>query len=91
MASTVQSSARKKRGKGAARVLTPIKAIRAKCIDCSGDSAAEVRACELDDCPLHPYRMGRNPNCKGRELTEEQKAACAERLASARRAKQAGQ
>lgn len=91
MASTVHASARKKRGTGAARTLTPIKAIRAKCIDCSGDSAAEVRACDLEDCPLHPYRMGRNPNCKGRELTEEQKAVCAERLAKARKAKQAGQ
>lgn len=39
--------------------LTPIKAIRAKCLDCSGDNRAEVKKCELDDCPLYHYRMGR--------------------------------
>jgi hypothetical protein len=39
--------------------LTPIKAIRAKCIDCSGHVLKEVRNCCFDDCPLHPVRMGR--------------------------------
>jgi len=39
--------------------LTPVKAIRAYCIDCSGGNRAEVKRCELDDCPLFPYRMGR--------------------------------
>jgi hypothetical protein len=38
---------------------TPIKAIRAYCIECSGDSLKEVRECPIVDCPLHPYRMGR--------------------------------
>ena len=41
--------------------LTPIKAIRAKCIDCSGGSAKEVRECHIRDCELWPYRMGRRP------------------------------
>lgn len=61
-----------------------LRAIRAKCIDCSGESVAEVRACALADCPLHPYRMGRNPNRKGREMTDAERAACVERLAKAR-------
>ena len=43
---------------------TPVQAIRKKCIDCSGGSLQEVRECELIDCPLHPFRMGRNPNRK---------------------------
>lgn len=77
-------SARKADGKGTARAMTPIRAIRAKCIDCSGDNVAEVRACALADCPLHPYRMGRNPNRKGREMTDAERAACVERLAKAR-------
>ena len=42
--------------------LTPIKAIRAKCLDCCCDSVSEVRLCELTNCTLHPYRMGKNPN-----------------------------
>lgn len=46
--------------------LTPVKAIRKKCLDCSGDSHKEVRECIISDCPLHPFRMGKNPNCKPR-------------------------
>lgn len=42
-------------------VLTPIKAIRAKCMDCSGDSFKFVKECHIRDCALWPYRMGRRP------------------------------
>ena len=45
--------------------LTPMKAIRAKCIDCCGGQLIEVRRCELSSCDLWPYRMGRNPARKG--------------------------
>lgn len=41
--------------------LTPLKAIRAKCIDCSGGVPKEVRECPIKDCPIYPYRMGRRP------------------------------
>lgn len=37
---------------------SPIKAIRAKCIDCSGGSQAEARKCVSVKCPLWPMRMG---------------------------------
>lgn len=40
---------------------SPIKAIRAKCVDCSGGNAAEVRKCPAYGCPLWPFRMGSNP------------------------------
>lgn len=39
---------------------TPIRAIRAKCIECAGSPRAATR-CEKDNCPLYPYRTGRNP------------------------------
>ena len=42
--------------------LSPLKAIRAKCLDCSAGQRAEVRLCPVTDCPLYPLRMGRNPN-----------------------------
>ncbi len=42
-------------------ILTPIKAIRAKCIDCSCGSLREVRECHMKDCTLWPYRMGKRP------------------------------
>jgi hypothetical protein len=53
------------------------KAIRRRCIDCSGGSLAEVRACKCDDRPLHPFRMGKNPNIR---VSREHKAALLARL-----------
>lgn len=44
------------------RLPTPLKAIRLKCIDCCGGSKREVRLCTAYCCPLHPFRMGTNPN-----------------------------
>lgn len=41
--------------------LTPIKAIRAKCLDCCCGQNMEVRLCTAENCPLHPYRMGKRP------------------------------
>ena len=46
-------------------MLSPLKAIRAKCLDCMADQPAEVRLCPCENCPLYPYRMGHNPNRKG--------------------------
>lgn len=39
----------------------PLRAIRLKCIDCSGGQEKEVRECRIVTCALHPYRMGRYP------------------------------
>jgi hypothetical protein len=41
--------------------LTPMKAIRQKCMECSNWQYSEVRDCHIEDCALWPYRMGRNP------------------------------
>lgn len=43
------------------KLLTPIKAIRAKCLDCSNNQYSEVRNCGVGSCPLYPYRMGKRP------------------------------
>ena len=59
-------------------------AIRAKCIDCCGGSPAEVRRCSCIDCALWAFRMGTDPWRDKREMTEEQRAAAAERLSRAR-------
>lgn len=40
---------------------TPIKAIRAKCLDCCNNQINEVRICNIENCPLHEYRMGKRP------------------------------
>ena len=49
--------------------LSPLKAIRAWCLECSCGVRAEVRNCTMLDCPLYPFRMGKNPNRKRK--TEE--------------------
>lgn len=49
--------------------ITPMRAIRAKCLECCAGQTTEVRLCTLKNCPLHPYRMGHRP--KGEECTTE--------------------
>jgi hypothetical protein len=44
--------------------MTPLKAIREKCKECSCGSLAEVRLCKLTDCALYPYRFGKKPRKK---------------------------
>lgn len=41
--------------------ITPLKAIRAKCLDCCAGQVAEIRRCTVENCPLFPYRMGKRP------------------------------
>lgn len=41
--------------------VSPLRALRLKCLDCCNDSAQEVRLCTAVDCPSWPFRMGRNP------------------------------
>ena len=43
------------------KLLTPMKAIRAKCVNCCCGDYREVRECKIDTCPLHPYRHGHRP------------------------------
>ena len=66
---------------------SPLKIIRLKCLDCCCGQSEEVKHCTCEDCPLWPYRFGKNPFRKKREMTEEQKDALRERMAKAREAK----
>ena len=43
------------------KVLRPLKAIRAKCLDCMCWQPMEVRLCPSPDCTLYPYRFGKRP------------------------------
>lgn len=60
--------------------ISPMKAIRLKCLDCSCGSSNEVKLCPATGCPLYPFREGVNPNRKPKMYTEEQKAALISRL-----------
>lgn len=66
-----------------ANLQSPLKAIRAKCLDCCY-SAAEVKLCVAENCPLYPFRFGKNPFRTKREMTDEQREAAKARLAEAR-------
>ena len=41
-----------------------MKAIREKCLDCSGGSTKEIRFCAVKECPLRKYRLGKDPDSK---------------------------
>lgn len=45
--------------------MTPMKAIRAKCLDCCCGQVNEVRHCPVNACTLYPFRFGKNPNRAG--------------------------
>jgi len=40
--------------------MTPLRAIRAKCLWCSNDQPREVTLCPVRECPLWTLRAGRN-------------------------------
>ena len=68
--------------------MTPIKSIRLFCLECCGGSSKEVKLCPSTTCPLHPFRLGKNPNVKPREITEEQRQAIAKRLSEGKKRKE---
>ena len=47
--------------------LTPMSAIRAKCMECSNFNFAEITRCHITDCALWIYRFGKKPDQKGRK------------------------
>lgn len=62
----------------------PLKAIRKKCLDCVCFQPNEVLLCPSEECPLHPFRFGKNPYKKKREYTDEQKEKMRKTLEQAR-------
>lgn len=52
--------------------VTPMKAIRLKCLECTCGQFIEVRECLIKDCPLYPYRMGHRP----KEESKDENVLC---------------
>ena len=50
--------------------LTPMRAIRKKCLECCCGQMKEVRECTMKNCALYPYRNGHRP--KGEEDVKEE-------------------
>lgn len=67
--------------------MSPLKAIRQKCLDCCCYQPSEVAKCTMTKCALHPFRMGKNPFRQKRILSAGQKAALLAGLAKARESK----
>jgi hypothetical protein len=66
--------------------MSPMQAIRAKCLDCCAGSADEARKCVAMTCPSWPFRTGKNP---WREVSEARREH-GRRLAAQRARKSAG-
>lgn len=64
-------------------ITSPLKAIRAFCIDCQGETVREIKNCTAFKCPLYAFRMGKNPYRK-RELNPEHLAKLQEARKKAR-------
>ena len=64
--------------------ISPLKAIRLKCLECCCGSSNEVKLCPCTNCSLYPFRDGHNPFTAKREYTAEQKEAIKSRLANSR-------
>ena len=41
--------------------ISPLRAIRARCLDCCAGQVSEIRLCEAVKCPAWPFRAGRHP------------------------------
>ena len=63
---------------------SPVKAIREYCLGCCLGQVNEVKLCPDEECPLHPFRFGRNPYIK---KTAAQLEAARKALEMARMAK----
>jgi hypothetical protein len=65
-------------------ITSPLKAIRANCVDCMGGQARLVSSCELAGCPLWNYRMGKNP-FRTRKVSEEERERLRTRMKELRK------
>ena len=64
--------------------LSPIKAIRAHCLECMGWNYDEVRNCTDPICPLYPFREGKNLREK-KGFSDEERILVGERFKRTRR------
>ena len=63
-----------------------LRAIKLKCLDCSTYNINEIKECPVKECPLYPFRLGKNPFRK-RELSEEERNKLSERMKNLKRNK----
>lgn len=71
-------------------VKTPLKAIRAKCLDCSNGQIVEVRECVIPNCPLWPYRMGMRPKTAEKAAEKRKARNCTTKAAESEKREKGG-
>ena len=54
-----------------------LRIIHGKCMDCTCDEIKRVKQCPITDCPLWPFRMGKDPYKTKRTATQAQLDALA--------------
>lgn len=54
---------------------TPLKSVRAYCVECSGGNAREVKHCPVEKCALHPIKSGKNSG-KVKSVVKSIRARC---------------
>ena len=52
---------------------TPLQAIKQHCFECSGNSYKERESCDIKDCSLHPFRLGKRPKRLERKIKKPSK------------------
>ena len=62
-----------------------LRAIKLKCLDCSTYNINEIKECPVNKCPLYPFRLGKNPFRKKKELSEEERTKLSERMKNIKR------
>ena len=62
------------------KITSVLKAVKKHCLECSGYQRDEVKLCTVTKCNLWPFRLGKNPYRKKKELTDEQRAAMRDRM-----------
>lgn len=69
------------------KITSPLKAIRAYCVECSGGPVLASR-CDNEVCKLFAFRTGHNPYAPKRTISEEQKQKAKEALKKWRESRQ---
>lgn len=65
--------------------ISPLKAIRLKCLDCCCGSSKMIQTCGITDCSLWTFRSGKTGRIgKKSILTEEQRRELGQRLKTIR-------
>ena len=60
-----------RRQKTEGKPLSPLKAIKSHCLECTGYEYQETKNCTDSRCNLFSYRLGKNPSLKGKGCSRE--------------------